>query len=270
MAYQTSNTAGTGYGNVYIDSLVWGCQWTNVAGRVGQATPSNPVNISYSYGYARENGAGSAWTAAETAAFGKAMQVFENVCNIDFTQTVFNANPARQSNMVFYQVPANFWGTNSGVLGEFQVPDNSTPSTHGYFNYQESSWANLKQGSYSFVTIIHELGHGLGLSHPHDGGGEATATLFPGVTDPWSTGTYGLNQGIWTIMSYNSGWDEHPAPSSLYGWEGTPMALDIAALQAIYGANTSYNTGNNVYQLPTANCQRQWYILVVPMGCGWQ
>lgn len=253
MAYQTSSTPGSGYGNVYIDSLVWGCQWTNIAGHAGQETTSNPVNITYSYGYASANGAGSAWLASETAAFGKAMQAFENVCNIEFTQTAFNTNPARQSNIIFYQVPERFWGANSGVLGEFEVPDNSTPSTHGYFNYQEASWTNLNQGSYSFVTIIHELGHGLGLAHPHDGGGEAGATIFPGVTDPWSTGTHGLNQGIWSTMSYNSGWNENPAPSRLYGWEGTPMALDIAALQAIYGANTNFNTGDNVYQLPAAN-----------------
>ena len=33
----------------------------------------------------------------------------------------------------------------------------------------------------------------------------------------------------------------------------TPMLYDIAAIQYMYGANMSYNTGNNVYLLPDSN-----------------
>ena len=39
-----------------------------------------------------------------------------------------------------------------------------------------------------------------------------------------------------------------------------PMALDIAAIQAIYGANTTYASGNTVYTLPTTN----------GIGTGWK
>jgi len=82
---------------------------------------------------------------------------------------------------------------------------------------------------------------------------EPDATLFPGVSGPFDTGDYGLNQGIWTTMSYNDGWDQALSASLAYGWQGTPMAFDIAALQAIYGANMTYHTGADTYVLPQVN-----------------
>jgi len=38
-----------------------------------------------------------------------------------------------------------------------------------------------------------------------------------------------------------------------FAFAATPMAYDIAAIQYLYGANMTYNTGNNVYLLPDSN-----------------
>ena len=109
--------------------------------------------------------------------------------------------------------------------------------------------------------MIHEVGHGLGLAHPHDRGG--TSTVFPGVTrDFGDYGQFDLNQGIYTMMSYNDGWPTAPhriSPSDDYGYEGTPMAVDIAVLQDKYGANGSYHRGDDNYTLPTANASGTFY-----------
>ena len=91
----------------------------------------------------------------------------------------------------------------------------------------------------------------MGLAHPHDGGGETDASTFPGVFSPWSTGDYGLNQMVFTVMSYNFGWDGAP-PTGDVG-HATLGAFDIAALQLMYGANNSYRTGDDNYVLPAAN-----------------
>jgi serralysin len=50
-------------------------------------------------------------------------------------------------------------------------------------------------------------------------------------------GVSGLNQGIFSTMSYNTGYQTTPSLSYLRGNEAGPMALDIAALQALYGKN---------------------------------
>ena len=257
MANQTTLTPGSGYGNPYVDSLVWGCQWTEISGGFGPGTVANPIDITYSFGSGLAIGGlgplnGVSWLIPEQNAFNNALQLYENICNINFVQTSYTSNYSAQSNIVFYLVPASYFGGDQ-VLGMFEVPDASYTSNYGYFNYQNTSWSNLNQGSYGFITIIHELGHGLGLAHPHDGGSEPGASTFPGVTSSSSTGTYGLNQGIFTVMTYVDGWDLQPAISYNYGWQGTPMAFDIAALQAIYGVNTSYQTGSNTYSLPTSN-----------------
>lgn len=241
MATQSNAILGSGYGNTFIDSLVWGCGWT-----------STPISYYFGSGTVpdsdRSVGAftGAAWEDSEKSAFVTALGQYSAVCNLTFSA----ATSKGDADIVWWLTPQSAMG--SGTLGMHEVPDASWEPIYGYFNYQHSTWANLEVGSYGFITVIHELGHGLGLAHPHDGGDHADATTFAGVRSPWSTGTNGLNQGIWTTMSYNDGWTMQTSPSYNYGYQGTPMALDIAALQTIYGANNDTATGDDTYVLPDA------------------
>lgn len=246
MATQTNSIPGSGYGNPYIDSLVWGSGWTNTSTPIRYWFGSGPVAaVDSSIGAF----SGHEWSDAEKSAFGAAMAQYAAVSNLTFTAAISGSEA--DADIVWWLAPQSAMG--AGSLGLHEVPDTSWSPIYGYFNYQDPSWSYLEQGQYGFVTVIHELGHGMGLAHPHDGGDHRDATIFPGVRGPWSTGNYGLNQGIWTTMSYNDGWDKMPSNSDAYGWQGTLMALDVAALQAIYGANTTTATGDNTYQLPDSN-----------------
>ena len=74
--------------------------------------------------------------------------------------------------------------------------------------------------------------------------------LFPGVTlnNSADTGDNGLNAIPYTIMSYNEASGSNQTTASDRGFASTPLAFDIAALQAMYGA-VSNNDGDTVYTL---------------------
>jgi serralysin len=179
------------------------------------------------------------WSAGERKAVENALAIFSSVCNVTFEE-VRDAS----ASLVWWQ---------SGIdraSGVHEPP--SSGGSWGAFNDELSSWATLSPGGYGFQTILHELGHGMGLAHPHDGGTRGDATTFPGVTSAYDLGAGAMNQGIWTVMSYNEGLKAHKATNS-YGQQEGLGAFDIAALQQLYGANTSTRTGDDVYVLPRAN-----------------
>ncbi|HEX8307524.1 MAG TPA: M10 family metallopeptidase C-terminal domain-containing protein, partial [Allosphingosinicella sp.] len=153
-------------------------------------------------------------------------------------------------------------GPGVSLLGSMSPPDEPDEGL-AQFNSGDYRWneTDLQQGGFSFVTLIHEFGHGHGLAHPHDNGGHSgimngVEGEGAGVAD-YTTGDYALNQGVHTMMSYEDGWQSSPygnAPTDVgYGYLGGLMAFDIAAIQDKYGVNESYNTGDNVYTLKDEN-----------------
>ncbi|HEV8035506.1 M10 family metallopeptidase C-terminal domain-containing protein, partial [Yoonia sp.] len=89
-------------------------------------------------------------------------------------------------------------------------------------------------------------------------------------TDPnFPFGVYGdfeLNQTVYTIMSYNGGWNGASPTTFAYGDAASPMALDIAMLQELYGANDNYNNGNNTYELASANAAGTGWVAIWDTG----
>jgi len=257
MADQDTSVPGSGYDNPYIDSLIWG----------GAGWSGGPILYFFGQGSAIDEFGdpfvGRAWRSFEIEAFERAIELYENVCNLDF-----QAAPSQAAaDIVWWAVDSAYIGPST--LGVHEIPDGSHGDPiYGYFNQQHSTWAapTLEQGGFGFITIIHEMGHGLGLAHPHDGGSAFDATLFPGVDNSSDTGDFGLNQGIWTTMTYIDGWRSLPSNSFAYGWQGGPMAFDIAALQAMYGANMTYHTGDDSYVLPGVNASGTFWSCIWDAG----
>jgi serralysin len=241
------------YSSDYINGLVWGGGWSN-----------ETVYFTIDQGLYE----GGGWLTHQITAIDNAVAAYNNVCNIDLSYV----SPGDANvDIIFATLNNSDFVATFGIsaLGIHEVPegtDNFAPFglgaevCLGVYNLSlfSADTDSFDIGGFDYVTLIHELGHGLGLAHPHDTGGYST--IFAGVTS--SFGDYGdnnQNQGIFTTMSYNDGWQtQYPSHTDIgYGYQGTPMAFDIAALQILYGANNSYNTGNNTYYLPTVNGQNQ-------------
>ncbi len=265
MAFSNPVTSAVS-GSTYIDGLLWGSHWGDPAAGTRLAVwiaGYNGQDEVFDFG-------GTPVTAnnapAENAAFAKALAVLGNVCNITFL------NAASQSDADIILGTAN--AADVGGLGVAVPPGEDVgplASQQGaaiinWEGYSTTNFSSLKQGGYDFISFIHEIGHALGLKHPHDQIGNNAP--FPGVPDGTEfgdLGDFGLNQGLYTMMSYNDGWQTRPGGPLFdtgvfaYGYEGTPMALDVAALQYLYGVNMSYQAGNSSYRLPSANAAGAFY-----------
>jgi serralysin len=154
-----------------------------------------------------------------------------------------------------------------------QDPAYGTQQGIGTFNLLSGGFTrpeSLEQGGYSYAVILHEFGHAHGLAHPHDTGGGSDIML--GVAGSSSLGIYDLNQGVYTVMSYNDGWETNPdgpQPFTLatigYGWSGSLSAFDIAQLQERYGVH-EYATGDDVYVIRDENAPGTFFETIWDTG----
>lgn len=193
------------------------------------------------------------WNNFEIEQFQTVFDKIEEVADVNFNITT-NANNADY----ILVLDTNELGSN-GSLGYMYLPNGSSEALVGVFNgaiWDRGPGGDLEIGGYSYVTMAHEMLHGMGLGHPHDSAGGTT--VMNGVSSAFDDfGAHDLNQGVFTTMTYNSGHMTGDQGDSgwQWGYEAGPMALDIAALQDLYGANTSHAGGNNTYVLPGSNSQ---------------
>jgi serralysin len=132
---------------------------------------------------------------------------------------------------------------------------NAIPNLGFSNNFAFNSGAGLAAGGLGGAVVLNGVGYGLGLAFPHSTSDKTYR--FPGVTSDTDIGLNGLNQGVFTMMSFNDGWASNAvlgaSPGTGSGFQAGPMAFDIAALQALYGANATFAAGANTYQLADAN-----------------
>jgi serralysin len=220
-----------------IDALIFGTKWGGPTGEayILEYSFANANSVwAPGYGAYNEPAFGfQEFNAEQKAAARAALQLWSEVTDLLFVEVADTA-------------------TNVGDI-RFGITSKA-PTAHAYYP-NGTPWAgdvwlgtsnhagvtNYTPGTYQFATMVHEIGHALGLRHPHDGG---------------STGDWLFT----SVMSYRS----YPGDSVAGGYSNgfyptTPMIDDIQAIQHLYGVDTSTRSGNDSY----AFAQGQQYFKTV-------
>jgi serralysin len=113
--------------------------------------------------------------------------------------------------------------------------------------YPGSILSAPQTGNYEYFTLLHEIGHAMGMKHPHEVEGQFG--IMPAATDQLS----------YTVMSYRSyqgqSVDGDGYTNGDWDFPQTYMIWDIAAFQHMYGANYSTNGSDTVYTWDSATGQ---------------
>ena len=260
--------------NNFIQSILWGAKWINL--------PNNELKWTINYGNAGKTSVKFyEFTSSEMILnlITPSDEVIEDVKNImneltkiinisttqvdDINEAIisFNFVEGDQSELGFAGIgrtPVVTTDVNYDFFAQYTRIDQSFYcSGNIYIVYNENTTTNFgySKGSALYTVIVHELGHVLGLAHPHDEGG--TSETFDGVSEPYDEfGTYNANLQPLTIMTYNIHQSEYtPSSYSDLGFLATFGPIDIVALQFMYGAAT--DTTDTTYTFPNAS-NRFW------------
>ncbi|WP_199229709.1 matrixin family metalloprotease [Azospirillum sp. TSO22-1] len=167
----------------------------------------------------------------------QALAAWSAVANITFRETTAASSASIR------------FGTNnqSGVsAGYAYYPSTSATGGLTMMANDDSNNVTPSPGSYGYMTLIHEIGHAIGLKHPGNynaGGGGTDGPYLPAAQDNYA----------YTLMSYN---ENSALPTAADPTQ--PSIYDIAAVQHLYGANTAAAPGNNTYTLSRSSFVTIW------------
>lgn len=210
-------------GDAYINGILGDVKWSS-----GSLSYSFPVQASfYGAGYGSGETASNfaALNAAQQTAVRSALTSYASVANFSFTQMTETATQHATLRFAQSDAPYTAWAYFPGTAAE---------SGDAWFNQSDGYYSTPYKASYAYTTVLHEIGHAIGLEHAHE------HNVMPVNRDSME----------YTVMSYRSyigGSTSSGYTNETWGFAQSLMIYDIAAVQHMYGANYNTYAGSTSY-----------------------
>lgn len=237
-----------------VDSLLWGTKWSLLKDNVitysfpvprDEKTGEGGYGIGGNYpaffpfNNINENKDLFAPTSTLVANIRSALKTWENVSNIRFNEVSDNYETAGDIRFFFTkEYPKGFNG-----LAIYPASSTLGNAIAGDILLGRSAYFLNGEGSFGYTTIMHEIGHALGLKHPAEYGGDQSEKK-PYLKEK-------EDNTLYTLMSYNQS-------KEIKGHVVDPGIYDIIAIQKLYGANESYSPEDNIYLLGQERFKTIW------------
>ncbi len=153
------------------------------------------------------------------------MKAYSSVANLGFTQVTETAAQHGDLRFALSDKPGTAWAYS---------PSTAAAGGDAWFGTSSGYFTSPGRGNYAHLVFLHEIGHTLGLDHAHEG------NVVPQDRDSME----------YTVMSYRSYAGASTTAgytNETWGYAQSLMMYDIAAVQHMYGANFSTNSGNTTY-----------------------
>ncbi|HMR33052.1 MAG TPA: M10 family metallopeptidase [Geminicoccaceae bacterium] len=230
---ETSPTPKTG--DIHTDNLLAGSKWgdevgTGVIIEYSFAGPDSVFPADYGSG---EPDTISALSATQKNAVRAALDLWAGLADITFVEVAETDDHVGVMRFGRSSAPSTAWG---------YYPASGYPEGGDvWFGPGYAPNASYAAGTYNFATVVHEIGHALGLKHPHASGG---SNVIYGTGYDW------LGNSVMSYRSYLNDSVTGGGYSNAFFPTG-PMLNDVAAIQYLYGTNTATRAGDTVYQWDT-------------------
>lgn len=230
-----------------INALLVGQHWGLSLGETISLSYSIPQGSAYWVkDYAgNEPSNWSALNNSQVASFRQALNAWAEVANIDFIE-VTDGQTYGDIRVAFSQRVSD----DPNAAGWAYVP--GEPEESGDIWLDRFAGGTYQPGSFGYTTLLHELGHALGLGHPFETK-EGNNSVLTGAEDSaqYTVMSFEDFAGVGDTFTSTGGgaYSFHPVQII------EPMLYDILAIQYLYGPNMNTRTGNDSYSFSNSSAE---------------